>query len=214
MNTKPIVVVEGPAGSGKSTLCNLLVSQTGLPLVARSLPQRAPGENEAIYHSAVNDMAKFMVASTKPDGAIIDRLFFSQWVYGHLRRGKRIPKPEFSAMIFHYERLIEVMMEDLACRAGTTVWPFEPKIMVILLLPSRSQIDHYRSLTGNTYAFLSAQELEIYRRVEDLRSWLPTCSAFTELCIWTESHYGPVIGAAKSFKHKWKPDGADHRPGP
>lgn len=214
MPTHPIVIVEGPAGSGKSTLVKHLEPLTGLRVVDRSIPVRDPGDKEAVFYSAANDMAKLQVAMAAPQGAIIDRLFFSQWVYGNLRRGNKPPRPNMNALFFHYDTLIEHVALDLAIRSGKTVTAkhIMPRVLLVVLLPPADRIRQYRSQVDRTFRWMPEQELEYYEHIGNVETWFHKLQCFVDIVLYRDNIYGPLVDHVKQFKHQWKAAGADHVP--
>lgn len=75
---KVIIILEGPDGSGKTTLANQLAAQTGYPVVHRSNPKTEEEKQQmlAMYKEAVK----------KSRNVIFDRAWYSEMVYGPIMR--------------------------------------------------------------------------------------------------------------------------------
>lgn len=75
-----IIIIEGPDGSGKTTLANKLSQQTGYPVVHRSAPKSEEEKAEMLA------MYKQAIAESKD--IIFDRCWYSEMVYGPVMRDK------------------------------------------------------------------------------------------------------------------------------
>lgn len=73
-----IIIIEGPDGSGKTTLANKLSKQTGYPVVHRSAPKS--DEEKA----AMMNMYKQAIKESK--NIIFDRCWYSEMAYGPIMR--------------------------------------------------------------------------------------------------------------------------------
>lgn len=73
-----IIIIEGPDGSGKTTLANKLSEQTGYPIEHRSKPETEE-EKKKMY-----DMYLQMCKSKR--NVILDRCWYSEIVYGTVMR--------------------------------------------------------------------------------------------------------------------------------
>lgn len=73
-----IIIIEGPDGSGKTTLANYLSKTTGYPIKHRSKPN-TPEEKAAMMQSYIDDIRS-------NDNIIWDRCFYSEMVYGPVMR--------------------------------------------------------------------------------------------------------------------------------
>lgn len=73
-----LIIIEGPDGSGKTTLANYLSESMGFPIVHRSTP-KTQEEKDTMMKSYEDD-----IASGK--NIIWDRCFYSEMVYGPIKR--------------------------------------------------------------------------------------------------------------------------------
>lgn len=73
-----IIIIEGPDGSGKTTLAKKLSKQTGYPLVHRSAPK---SDDEK---TAMKEM--YLRCIREGADAIFDRCWYSEMVYGPIMR--------------------------------------------------------------------------------------------------------------------------------
>ena len=74
-----IIIIEGPDGSGKTTLAKKLAKQTGYELIHMSNPKTAEEKNR-MFHDYM-DMIKHN------RNLILDRCWYSEMVYGPIMRG-------------------------------------------------------------------------------------------------------------------------------
>ena len=156
---KQLIVVEGPAGSGKSTLCSQLSEALGLPHISRSMPTRDPSVTQAALESSFNDHYKLVRALMTPNGAIVDRCTLSQHVYGVLR-GTDYDRQSAGATIHHLSRLVQEYANDLMFRLGQQIdWP---EIQVILLLPPTEVIEKRRSYCQREFPWSAQMERDLY----------------------------------------------------
>lgn len=89
-----ILILEGPDGSGKTTLATRLHATTGYPMYHRSKP-----ENE---EDKANMMEQLKADLKKYKNVIVDRCWYSEIVYGNVMRdGSVIDYPE----MYDLERL-------------------------------------------------------------------------------------------------------------
>ena len=73
-----IIIIEGPDGSGKTTLANTLSKQTGYPVIHRSQPKTEEEKAE---------MLQGYIDTIKAGrNAIFDRCWYSEMVYGPVMR--------------------------------------------------------------------------------------------------------------------------------
>jgi thymidylate kinase len=73
-----IIIIDGPDGSGKTTLANYLSKQLGFPIKHRSKPETEE-EKKQMAQSYVDDIVS-------GDNIIWDRCFYSEMVYGPTMR--------------------------------------------------------------------------------------------------------------------------------
>jgi thymidylate kinase len=202
----PLVVVEGPAGSGKSTLSRLIADRFKLGLVTSSLSKqtgsRSFDRQDAVIRSWVNDVDKILTALQEPNGAVIDRLGLSQWVYGRLR-SPSTPEEEMGPITLSWvstEQTIGALWRDLDCRARETGLRVgrSPSILLIVIVPERKVLEDRRGKADRVFPWTIEQELELYSRAKTLakqRSWV-----FTKKVVVTSfNDASTVLQAVDSF---------------
>lgn len=77
-----IIIIEGPDGSGKTTLAEILSRQTGFPVVHRTQPK---SEEEK-----AKMMDGYVDAIKKGKNIIFDRCWYSEMAYGPIMRDKSV----------------------------------------------------------------------------------------------------------------------------
>ena len=75
-----IFIIEGPDGSGKTTLAEMLSKQTGFPVVHRTQPK---SEEEK-----ARMMQEYVATIKTGKNAIFDRCWYSEMAYGPVFRGE------------------------------------------------------------------------------------------------------------------------------
>lgn len=73
-----LLIIEGPDGSGKTSLAEQLSKQTGYPIIHRSQPKS--DEEKAVMFEEYLQLAK------SGKNAILDRCWYSEMVYGPVMR--------------------------------------------------------------------------------------------------------------------------------
>lgn len=90
-----VFIIEGPDGSGKTTLAEMLSKQTGFPVVHRTQPK---SEEEK-----ARMMQEYVATIKTGKNAIFDRCWYSEMAYGPIMRDKSvIGYPE----MYELERLL------------------------------------------------------------------------------------------------------------
>lgn len=97
-----IIIIEGPDGSGKTTLANLLSKQTGYPVIHRSQPKSE--EEKAQMMQSYVDVIK------SGRNAIFDRCWYSEMVYGPIMR---------DASVISYKEMYE--LERMLAKKGALI---------------------------------------------------------------------------------------------
>lgn len=97
-----ILIIEGPDGSGKTTLANQLSRQTGYPIIHRSQPKTE--EEKKLM------MGEYIQTIKANKNAIFDRCWYSEMVYGPVMR---------DASVLSYPEMYE--LERLAAKAGAMI---------------------------------------------------------------------------------------------
>ena len=75
-----IIIIEGPDGSGKTTLAEKFSKQTGYPIEHRSKPKNE--EEKALM------MGEYLHIAKSSRNIILDRCWYSEMVYGKVMRDK------------------------------------------------------------------------------------------------------------------------------
>lgn len=78
--TKPLIVVEGPDGAGKSTLAHAICEQFGVPYYHHNGPKQIGDEGALAYYTGV-------ICDLRNTGGVMDRLGLTEYVYGKVMRG-------------------------------------------------------------------------------------------------------------------------------
>lgn len=77
-----IIIIEGPDGSGKTSLANQISEQTGWPILHRDKP-KTDEEKVAMYNN-------YMQIACSSRNVIMDRSLYSELVYGPIMRDKSV----------------------------------------------------------------------------------------------------------------------------
>lgn len=140
MALRDIYIVEGPAGSGKSTLIGHLSERSGLRVA--HFPVERPREYSGAINEALaiaKDVGAMAQALTFPDGAIIDRWAVSSFVYSHIRQNVEPDMAVFNRFMvtsLEQKSLSKMSLVDRGVlEAGITY-----RLRWILVLPSPGDI--------------------------------------------------------------------------
>lgn len=90
-----IIIIEGPDGSGKTTLAEKLSRQTGYPVVHRSQPKTEEEKKQML--------ASYLGAIETGKNIIFDRCWYSEMVYGPVMRDESVIS--YPEMYFIEEKL-------------------------------------------------------------------------------------------------------------
>ena len=94
-----IIIIEGPDGSGKTTLANKLAKRTGYMLLHRSQPKSEEEKKKM--------MAEYLQVIDSGENVIMDRCWYSEMVYGPVMR---------DASVISYPEMYE--LEKRICKKG------------------------------------------------------------------------------------------------
>jgi hypothetical protein len=178
--------VEGPAGSGKTTVCKALTKGPGeLTYISNSLMGRTLHAVEAPLKSSRNDFFKVSAAAWNPiQSIIIDRLFLSQLVYQSLREPKHFKRGLLYIGGVDYawdlggwaQHAFSFAQADLFRRSGKeSVIHYDGlEIWWLVLLPSVDELNKRRGKTKKAYPWSSQQEIDAYEEVLDEVGWSVT----------------------------------------
>lgn len=172
MAVKTIYLVEGPAGSGKSTfiktLSNMgLAHQVQLP-VTLERPRAYDFDDNGVRLSSLKDLLSLwtvLMEAPQSNPSFVDRAFISQLVYGYIRSGNqnllelspsllRGQIQSFSAWI-----TLDKMYRGVSPQEDSTLYSFH----YVFYLPPLEVIKARRThSTAKTYPYLAELELQLY----------------------------------------------------
>lgn len=108
-----IIIIEGPDGSGKTTLANQLSRQTGYKIIHRTRPKTE--EEKAIM------MDEYLQIIRSRENVIFDRSWYSEMVYGPVMRDASVIS--YSQMYDLERRLMKVGAMIIYCTdAKPVLW--------------------------------------------------------------------------------------------
>lgn len=169
---RSLFVMEGPAGSGKSTMIQKLLGcfpallRPVTPLAQMDRPRNYVGDEGLLlsqlkdYQTTLNLVGMEMGSS----GLIADRWYLSQLIYGALRQGKGGPEPDK----LHQGLLGAARAVHQADREYWSRYPCEVevdaryRIHLMLLLPSLGMLTEQREGVNRDFPFKAAREQKAY----------------------------------------------------
>lgn len=170
---KRVLVVEGPAGAGKSTVCQQLADGYGIPTIKYPGVKdhlRAIPANKAPFVSESRDTQKALQAMWDPHCyCIIDRFMASQMVYQSLRDSQY-----HMSVLRDGEAPIWNWFQDLASnyfseaamhlqlRTGHLPTHLEADVRWVFLIPPDREIAARRRRTDRHYSYMIHKEAELY----------------------------------------------------
>jgi hypothetical protein len=183
-NKKRILIVEGPAGSGKTTVAEYLSLSLQIELVKSSLPNRDPMAYSAIIDSSSNDYSKLANAMYSPySGIVIDRLFLSQIVYHALRtevlslaeHELQFPTnlvPPKGLVGLWFDRVASTIATDLSVR-GWAPSDHDLEVKWLVILPTAEEIQDRRHFSTREFRWEPYQELSWYTDIAKSELFFP-----------------------------------------
>ncbi len=154
-----IILVEGPDCAGKTTYCNWLIEQHGYRSVHYGTFECNPLPN---YLELLNSLDRY-------DDVVIDRMWISEYVYGHaLRGGERL-----GAKVRMLERAFTTL-------GGVTVMVRTPKSVIqerLFTEPLRDEMngvrDHWEKIWSLYYSYVPNTPYVEWAGVDHSRMWSP-----------------------------------------
>lgn len=176
---KKIVIIEGPAGSGKTTVAEYMALHPRIELIKSSLPNRDPLAYSAVIDSSSNDYSKLSRAIHSPSvGVVIDRLFLSQLVYHALRSNAPIDVWENSSFINRFpksmdvNKIVDKWIDSMIASANIDLavrsWEHSHiniGLAWLIILPSHDELTERRGYSDRKFPWLAWHELERYHRL-------------------------------------------------
>lgn len=162
---KKIIIVEGPAGSGKSTLISSWTDRIHQDPKLEKDPPRDYGETSALKSMMKDHFALMKAFDYKGDRpVVIDRCFFSQYVYESIRSGR---ETQYLYTVEAFMNAIRDMSFEYAVRS------FQPvqrvSVDFVWVTPkSYDQLLQFRIVRGKEYPFPVAEEFLRYKSLYQL----------------------------------------------
>ena len=161
---KKVIIVEGPAGAGKSRLVDFLIGEgyEKAPRYAHEL--RDFGNNAPKLSMEKDHAALFFAVTSDCEKVILDRCFFSQLVYEALRL--KIPA-EIWAQAYGEALIkkVDQLNDEWAIRCFEK--PHEIQLRILWVLPDPDDLHDYRQLSWKEYPFDHYSEIYDYSHVAD-----------------------------------------------
>ena len=171
---KHLIILEGPAGSGKSTMASALSTATGIPIISSSLPRRTyTGNLEPAALSAINDYTKLIKAfAHKSPTVVIDRMY-SQYVYSRLRRNSGPWQPSFVEEVsnpgLEFESFLNTALNEFIWRNLGDSFNYRLDITWVFIIPAPEVLEQQRRLNpGREYHWPAQDEVEMYQKYHQL----------------------------------------------
>lgn len=164
---KTLLIIEGPAGCGKTTLTTGIEGGSTIPVVRSSLGKRTIDSAEAIIRSSINDYTKLISALSIPQPlVVIERFMISQLVYGGLRNpGLRLPSSEYISSVL--VDAVQSARHDLRIRGAESEGIQVPSasLRFLFIIPTVAQLTDRRRSGGKEYPWPAELELSKYHEV-------------------------------------------------
>lgn len=159
---KKIIIVEGPAGSGKSTLIHnwgdSIVRISRGVSVSRDYGVSAPVTSMIKDHQML--IRAFGIETDKP--LVLDRFWFSQMVYETIRQGQRFDISKAEQYDFFIQSL--AIEYSLRCLQDERL---HVSSAVVFVLPDFDTIYYQRQNSSKEYPFDLGLEFALYRGLSD-----------------------------------------------
>jgi thymidylate kinase len=143
-----VLIIEGPDGSGKSTLCNMLLSTGTVSSVKPSPRITAKGDVDRMKY----ETDRYIRLYGEDNKVAVDRFLFSEMAYGKVLRGKSaFSKAEYM------HKLIELMLKGsvvIFCLPDTLIYKLDESPVV---KEKMSQIRNMYDNLVNDQALTSAR---------------------------------------------------------
>lgn len=162
-----IIAIEGPAGSGKSTLVKGLASvRPDLVTIERPTFGRSIGPALGSWSSSYLEYQAIAGATMTEHTFLTDRFLLSRWVYRHFEGIGTGPSHSVDQMLNSYSNLHTTAMAEMVMRTG--LGHTHPLcVFIIVLLPSLHNLIKQRRFGGKHYPFGASKELYLYSELAE-----------------------------------------------